>query len=141
MSDPKTKKTDASEYEFLNAVPDERKRQDSLAILELMRDVTGEQAAMWGTSIVGFGSYRYRYASGREGDAPLVGFAPRKRETALYLTTEPEVRDALLPRLGRHRAGASCVYIKRIDDVDDAVLRELIERTVEYTRAQDVAKS
>lgn len=135
-----TRPTEVAVADFLAGVADPVVRADAGRLVDLMSEVTGTSPRMWGGSIIGFGGYHYRYASGREGDAPLVGFAPRKRETALYLTTEPEVRDALLPRLGRHRAGASCVYIKRIDDVDDTVLRELVERTVEFTRSQDVAK-
>ncbi|MBJ8348643.1 DUF1801 domain-containing protein [Antrihabitans sp. YC2-6] len=133
-----TQPTDVDVQTFLDAITDPRQRADSDRLVQLMTEATGELPKMWGASIVGFGNYHYRYASGTEGDAPLVGFSPRKRELTLYLTTEPEVREELLSRVGPHRAGAGCVYFKRLDTVDPAVLREFVERTVAFTRAQDV---
>jgi len=119
----KTQKNDASVHDFLNAVPDEKKRQDSFAIVELMRQVTGFEPAMWGDSIVGFGSYRYKYASGREGEWPLVGFSPRKQNLTLYIMSGFTRYDSLVENLGKYKNGKSCLYIKKLEDVD----RDLLE--------------
>ncbi|MGD2147395.1 MAG: DUF1801 domain-containing protein [Anaerolineae bacterium] len=131
MAEPKTKKTDASVEGFLNAVQDERKREDSFAVLDLMREATGEEPAMWGPSIVGFGSYTYKYASGREGEWPLTGFSPRKRDLTLYITSGFEGYAALLSRLGKFKTGKSCLYVKKLEDIDLPTLRELIKQSVE----------
>jgi hypothetical protein len=132
VAEPKTKKTDASVEGFLNAVQDERKREDSFAVLDLMREATGEEPAMWGPSIVGFGSYTYKYASGREGEWPLTGFSPRKRDLTLYITSGFEGYAALLSRLGKFKTGKSCLYVKKLEDIDLPTLRELIKQSVEY---------
>lgn len=132
MSEPKTQKNDASVIDFINGVEDDRKRQDSLAILELMKEITGEEPAMWGTSIVGFGAYHYTYASGRQGDWPLVGFSPRKRNLTLYIMAGFDEYDALLAKLGKYTTGKSCLYINKLADVDLSVLRELIQRSVAH---------
>ncbi len=134
MSDLKTKPTDESITAFLDSVEDEKKRKDSYAVLELMREVTGEEPKMWGDSIVGFGSYHYRYESGREGDWFLVGFAPRKRNLSLYIMSGFEEYDALLDELGKHKTGKSCLYINRMDDVDEDVLRRLVRESVAHMR-------
>lgn len=134
MAELKTKKSRASVAAFLNAIDDENKRRDSKAIVALMREVSGEKPVMWGTSIVGFGSYHYRYASGQEGDWMLTGFAPRKQALTLYLMTSFPGQAALLKKLGKHSTGKSCLYIKKLDDVDTDVLRELIARSVEAGR-------
>ena len=131
MAEAKTIETDASVEEFLDSVPDEKKRQDSYAILELMKEVTGTEPKMWGPSIVGFGKYHYKYASGREGDAPLTGFSPRKKELSLYITSGFEGYDELMEKLGKYKTGKVCLYIKKLDDIDQDVLKELIERSVE----------
>ena len=132
MAQPKTQKTDASVEDFLNGVENERKREDSFAILELMQGVTGEEPAMWGTSIVGFGEYSYRYASGRKGEWPLVGFSPRKRNLALYIMSGFEDYDALLSDLGKYRTGKSCLYVNKLADVDLPTLRRLVEESVAH---------
>ena len=132
MAEPKTQKNDASVEEFLNAVTDPKKREDSFAILELMCDVTKEKPAMWGTSIVGFGSYRYRYASGREGEWPLVGFSPRKRNLTLYIMDGFDEYDALLADLGKYKTGKSCLYINKLEDVDLPTLRELVRQSAAH---------
>jgi hypothetical protein len=132
MAKLKTQKTDASVEDYLSSVDDERKRNDSFAILELMREVTGEEPAMWGTSIVGFGSYRYKYASGQEGEWPTVGFAPRKRNLTLYIMSGFDDYDSLLAKLGKYKTGKSCLYINKLDDVDLPTLRELIEKSVAH---------
>ena len=135
MAENKTKPTDASVEEFLNAVPDERKRADSFRLVEIMREITGEEPVMWGDSIVGFGSYHYKYASGREGDAPLIGFSPRKASLTIYITPGFDRYGDLLGRLGKFTTSKVCLYVKRLSDVDEAVLRELIRDSVEVMRA------
>lgn len=132
MAELKTQKTDASVEAFLEGVTDEKKRTDSYAILELMREVTGEEPAMWGTSIVGFGSYRYRYASGREGEWFLAGFSPRKRNLTLYIMSGFDGYESLLARLGSYKTGKSCLYVNKLEDVDLGTLRELVGRSVAH---------
>jgi hypothetical protein len=132
MTELKTKRTTGDVEAFLNSVQDERKRQDSFAILELMKEVTDAEPEMWGTSIVGFGSYHYKYASGREGDWMLVGFSPRAQNLTLYIMSGFDEYDGLLGRLGKHSIGKSCLYIKRMEDVDKAVLKELVRKSVEH---------
>ena len=134
MADMKTKETDASVEAYLNQVEDEKKREESFQILELMREVTGEEPKMWGDSMVGFGSYHYRYESGREGDMFLAGFAPRKRNFSLYIMAGFEEYDDLLQRLGKHKTGKSCLYVNKLADVDLQVLRELVRASVEHMR-------
>ena len=135
MAKNKTVETEAEVEAFLHAVPDERKRADSYAILKLMQDVTGEEPKMWGDSIVGFGSYHYKYASGREGDWFLTGFAPRKQNLTLYIMAGFEQYDTLLARLGKHKTGKSCLYLKRLADVDPNTLRELVQQSVAHMMA------
>ncbi len=137
MAENKTQRNDGDVLAYLESVSNKRRREDSLVVKELMEEVTGEPAEMWGTSIVGFGSYHYRYASGREGDFMLTGFAPRKQALTLYIMGGHERYDALMARLGKHRTGSSCVYINKLADVDLAVLRELIAESVEYMRNAD----
>lgn len=129
MAELKTKKNTASVQAFLNAVEDPERRKDLKAIAKLMREVTGERPAMWGDSIVGFGTYHYKYASGREGDWFVAGFAPRKNSLSLYLTCDLSTLGPILKRLGTHKTGRGCLYIKRLSDVDESVLRELVETT------------
>jgi hypothetical protein len=127
----------ASEVEaFVASVADERRRHDAELLLELMRRVTGQDAAMWGPSIVGFGSYHYIYESGREGDTMAVGFSPRKAATTVYLTKGFEGHEELLSRLGRHSTGKACLYLKRVEDVDLAVLEELVRRSYASTTSR-----
>jgi hypothetical protein len=134
MAELKTQKTDASVEDFLNTVDDERKREDSFAILDLMREVTGEDAAMWGPSIIGFGSYRYKYASGREAEWFLTGFSPRKRNLTLYIMSGFDNRDALLADLGKYKTGKSCLYVNKLDEVDLDTLRELVRQSVAHMK-------
>jgi hypothetical protein len=129
----KTKPTGVAVEEFLAEVP-EVQRQDCQTLIALMREVTGAEPQMWGPSIVGFGSYHYRYATGREGDWPLTGFSPRKQNLTIYLSSGLEEQGELLGRLGKHKIGKACLYLKRLDDVDRAVLRELIESSVAELR-------
>ena len=132
MAELKTKLSDASVEVFLDGIADEAKRRDSYAILAMMQEVTGVEGKMWGDSIVGFGSYHYKYASGREADWPLVGFSPRKQNLTLYIMSGFEQFDELLQRLGKHSTGKACLYVKRLADVDPAVLPELVKLSVEH---------
>ena len=128
---PAMRRTGAPVAEFLAQVPDERRREDARRLCALMQDITGEPPVMWGTSIVGFGSYHYRYASGREGDSALASFSPRSQHLAIYLVGEFEGRhQSALARLGPHKTGKGCLYVKRLDGVDQKALRELIDRSV-----------
>jgi len=135
MAELKTNPNDQSVEGFLNKVPDEKKRQDSFAILELMKQVTGDEPIMWGDSIVGFGTYKYKYASGREGEWPITGFSPRKQNLTLYIMSGFDEYDDLLTQLGKHSTGKSCLYIKKMEDIDQDVLRELISKSVEHMAA------
>jgi hypothetical protein len=129
--DPAMRRTDASVEAFVARVPDERRREDAHQLSAMMQEITGEPPAMWGTSIIGFGTYHYRYASGREGDAPLASFSPRSQHLAIYLVGEFEERhQSVLARLGPYKAGKGCLYLKRLGDVDHDALRELIDRSV-----------
>jgi hypothetical protein len=130
----KTKETDASVDAFLNAVEDEQRRKDCQAVAKLMQQVTKQKPKMWGSSIVGFGSYHYKYASGREGDAPLTGFSPRKQDLTLYISGGFEEYDDLMKRLGKCKTGKVCVYLKKLSDVDMAVLKQLVEKSVEHMK-------
>ena len=126
MAENKTKPTGASVESYLAGLADEGRRRDCRAVAKAMSKVTGEKPKMWGPSIVGFGSYHYRYDSGREGDAPLVAFASRKNEIVLYLSTETPRREALLAKLGKHKTAKGCLYVRKLEDVDLAVLEQLI---------------
>ena len=132
MAEPKTIPTHQSVGRFLNRIPDETKRQDAFALLEIMKQVTKMEPQMWGSSIVGFGSYHYKYASGREGDMPLTGFSPRKQNLTLYIMGGLEQYDALLAKLGKHTTGKACLYIKRLDDVHLPTLKKLIQQSVKH---------
>jgi hypothetical protein len=134
MSEPKTRPTDASVDDFLAAAPANR-RDDARVISRMMAEITGEPPVMWGPSIVGFGTYRYTYASGRTGDWPIVGFSPRKASLVLYVSRGFDGAGELLARLGRHEVSQACIYVKRLSDLDVDVLRELITRAVADVRA------
>ena len=130
----KTKPTKASVANFIDAVADPKKREDARAAAALMAEITGAPAQMWGTSIVGFGRYRYRYASGRKGEFFETGFSPRKQALTLYIMPGFSKYGELLEKLGRHRSGKSCLYIKRLADIDLEVLRALVTRSVQAIR-------
>jgi hypothetical protein len=125
VTEPKTLPTDADPAAFVAAVPDPTRRRDAETLLAMLAEVSGEPPVVWGDGLVGFGRYRYRYASGREGDWPRIAFSPRKAQSVLYLMDGFDGREELLSRLGPHRTGASCLYLKRLADVDPAVLAEL----------------
>jgi hypothetical protein len=134
MADMKTRATDASVDGFLHSIPDDARRQDCLRVLEIMKRVTGDEPKLWGTGMVGFGSYHYRYESGREGDWFVTGFSPRKANLTLYIMAGFDRYAELLERLGTFKTGKSCLYVKKLADVDEAVLTELIAASVEHMR-------
>jgi hypothetical protein len=134
MAEPKTKLTEASVDDFLSSFPDET-RKDCYEILKMMKQATKSEPKMWGTSIIGFGTYHYVYASGREGDWPPVGFSPRKQNFTLYFMSGVERHSALLKKLGKHTVGKGCIYIKRLSDVDKKVLKEIIAQSFKVMKA------
>ena len=132
MAELKTKENEQSVDAFLDGVADEGKRRDCRTVLELMKDVTKAEPKMWGSSMVGFGRYRYKYASGREGDWFLTGFAPRKQSLTLYIMPGFGRYGALLEKLGKFKTGKSCLYIKKLEDVDLPTLRELVALSAKH---------
>jgi hypothetical protein len=130
MSELKTRQNEGNVEDFLNSIEDERKRKDAFILLEIMKTITGEEPKMWGPSIVGFGSYHYKYDSGREGDWFRTGFSPRKQNLSLYIMDGVEKYQDLLARLGKHKIGKSCLYVNKLADVDLEVLREMIRQSM-----------
>ena len=130
MSELKTKKNNASVAAFLDGIENEKRRDDCRAVVKLMADVTGERPKMWGGSIIGFGSYHYTYASGREGDWMATGVSPRKQSLTLYIMTGFPRYDALMKKLGTYTTGKSCLYIKKLEDVDTNVLKKLVRESL-----------
>ena len=134
MSDLKTKPNNQSVETYLNSVEPQQKREDCTAILKLMQEVTGEAPQMWGDSIVGFGSYHYKYESGREGNMLQIGFSPRKQAMTLYIMPGFDRYEKLLSKLGKYKIGKSCLYIKKEEDIDMKVLKELVEKSFKYIK-------
>lgn len=134
MYELKTKLNDSSVDSFLKSIEADKKRSDSLLIVDLMREETGEEPKMWGSSIIGFGSYHYKSQSGQEGDWMLVGFSPRKQNLTLYIMPGFERYGDLMDKLGKYSTGKSCLYIKKVEDVDLDIVRELVNRSVEVMR-------
>lgn len=134
MSEPKTKVNDASVKDFLNAVEHPVRRADSFTILEMMTKITGVDPKMWGGSIIGFDSYHYIYASGREGDWPIVGFSPRKQNISLYIMPGFSQFEPLLEKLGKHKTSKACLYINKLSDVDLEILKTIIQQSVDSMR-------
>jgi hypothetical protein len=132
MAELKTKLSEASVTDFLNTVEPEQKRKDCLALVEIMQRITNHKAKMWGASIVGFGAYHYKYASGRESDFLAVGFSPRKQNITLYIMAGFTNYDALLASLGKYKTGKSCLYINQLEDIKQTVLEEIISDSYEY---------
>jgi len=130
MAELKTKKTEASVDDFLNGLPSEQTRKDCFEIVKLMKQATKAEPKMWGSSIIGFGSTRLKYASGRELDWMIIGFSPRKQNLTLYLTGNLNTYADLLQKLGKHKTGGGCLYIKTLMDVDTKVLKEIIQQSV-----------
>jgi hypothetical protein len=137
MVENKTKPTKLGVAAFIEALTDPARRADAKALVKLMRSAAGEEPKMWGPSIIGFGSYHYRYESGREGDMPLIGFSPRKAATVLYNLLGSNDSAALLAKLGKHTTGKGCLYIKKLADVDRQVLQALAAKSVARTRARN----
>jgi hypothetical protein len=136
MADNKTQPSRVSVAAFIDALPDQTKRSDAKQLVKLMRSATGKKPTMWGPSIIGFGSYHYRYDSGREGDMPLIAFSPRKAATVLYGMTGVSDSGALLAKLGQHTSGKGCLYIKKLAGVDHKVLEALMIKSVAAKRTR-----
>ena len=134
MSDVKTKATNASVEDFLNAVEHPVKRADSFVLLEIMTEITGMAPKMWGESIVGFDTYHYVYASGHEGDWPIVGFSPRKQNISVYIMPGFTNFESLLEKLGKHKTSKSCLYINKLADVNLTILKKIIAQSVAYMK-------
>ncbi|MFS0671969.1 DUF1801 domain-containing protein [Ornithinibacillus sp. 179-J 7C1 HS] len=132
MYELKTKWNDNSVLEFIEKVESLKKKEDAYKLLDIFTETTGFAAKMWGPSIIGFGSYHYKYESGHEGDAPLVGFSPRKAKISLYFATGDPNRDELLKKFGKHTSGKACVYINKLSDIDVDVLKALIKQSMEF---------
>ena len=137
MTELKTKPTIKSVEQFLKKVENPTKKEDSFKILELMKEVTNEEPIMWGESIVGFGSYHYKYASGREGDWPLVGFSPRKQNLTLYIMSGFDKYEEILENLGKFKTGKSCLYINKLKDVNMRSLKELVSESVKHLKKEE----
>lgn len=134
MAELKTQRTGASGDEFIDAIPAESVRQDCRTLVDLLRRVTAAEPEMWGNSIIGFGDYHYKYASGRENDWFYLGFAPRNRELALYVVADMERFEGLLQRLGKHRTSKYCLYIKRLSDIDMDVLGQIASASLQHLK-------
>ncbi|MEF2244428.1 DUF1801 domain-containing protein [Paenibacillus sp. IITD108] len=132
MYEQKTKPTDHSVIEFIEQVESEKKKEDAYRLLDIFTEASGYEPTMWGPSIIGFGSYHYKYPTGHEGDAPLVGFSPRKAKTSLYFATGDTERDELLQQFGKHTAGKACIYINKLADIDVEVLKKLIVQSIAF---------
>ncbi|MCC5889800.1 MAG: DUF1801 domain-containing protein [Alkalibacterium sp.] len=132
MYKAKTKETDASVTRFIESVEKESKKQDAYRLLSIFEEASGMEAKMWGDSIIGFGSYHYKYASGHEGDSMLGGFSPRKAKISLYMATGFPERERYLSRLGKHTSGKGCVYINKVDDIDTDVLKDFIQASIAF---------
>ena len=139
MAEAKTKPSKASVKEFLNQVPEKERRDDCFVVAKMMEEITGEKPKMWGLSIVGFGSYHYKYASGREGDWPVTGFSPRKNDLTLYIMMGFEKNTELMEKLGKHKTGKSCLYIKRLSEVHLPTLKKLIKTSVKDLQAHTIS--
>lgn len=141
MAELKTKQTDASVEKFLNQIPDEARREDCFEVAKIMEEITGSEPKMWGPSIVGFGSYRYKYASGREGDWPIASFSPRKQDLTLYIMPSFDQYGDLMKQLGKHRTGKSCLYIKRLSDIHVPTLKKLIRESIKSIKQMSMNQS
>ncbi|SHM33841.1 DUF1801 domain-containing protein [Flavobacterium chilense] len=131
MAKNKTTETESSVTDFINKIEDDAKKSDAFELVNIMQKATGFDSKMWGPSIIGFGSYHYKYDSGHEGDAPLAAFSPRKAAISLYLSLSPENREELLSQLGKHKSSKGCIYVKKIADIDVEILKKLIVLSVE----------
>ena len=136
MAKNKTTETDKSVSAFIKKLPDQQRQKDANGIIEIMKEQSGFEPKMWGPAIIGFGSYHYKYESGREGDAPLAGFSPRKTEFAIYLTSVFENRDELLKKFGKHKTAKACIYIKKLEDIDTRVLKKMIANSIRFLKTR-----
>lgn len=134
MAENKTKPTKLSVTAFVNSIEDKQKRADVKKLAAMMRTATGSRAKMWGSNIVGYGEYHYKYASGREGDFMLTGYSPRKQALTVYIMPGFAPFTALLKKLGKHKTGRSCLYVKRLSDVDEKVLQKIIDGSIKIMR-------
>ena len=141
MAEAKTQPTNQSVKEFLNQIQEPERRADCFEIVKIMEKITGEKPTMWGPSIVGFGSYHYKYASGREGDWPMTGFSPRKKDLTLYIMMGFEKHADLMEKLGKHSTSKSCLYIKRLSDVHIPTLKKLMKIGLKDLKAYTSSKS
>jgi hypothetical protein len=133
MAKNKTAPTNTDVNAFINSFADsEQKKKDSIELVKLMREVSGHDPAMWGPSIIGFGKYHYKYDSGHEGDAPLVGFSPRKAAISLYVFTGLQEHEPLLKDLGKFTMGKACIYVKKLSDIDQQQLKKLMKETIRF---------
>lgn len=131
----KTTENNYSVMDFIKTVPGEQRQKDALAIMKIMKEQSGFPAKMWGPAIIGFGSYHYVYESGHEGDAPMLGFSPRKTEFALYFGFEPGKKEELLKQFGKHKASKACIYIKKLEDIDMDILKKMSAHSVKFVKA------
>jgi len=136
MAELKTKLNDVSVVKFINSIKDESNRNDCFVIMKLMQKITKSEPKMWGSSIVGFGNYHYKYASGREGDWFLTGFSPRKQNLTLYIIAGFDHYDELMTKLGKYKTSKSCLYIKSLKDIDQKVLKEIITLSVKKMKSK-----
>ncbi|GGN65783.1 DUF1801 domain-containing protein [Oceanobacillus indicireducens] len=132
MYELKTKENDRDVVEFIESVDHPKRREDAYKLLDIFSSVTGRKAKMWGPSIICYGSYHYKYASGHEGDAPIVGFSPRKARHSIYVMMDEGKREKLLENFGKYKAGKACVYVNKLEDIDRAILEEMIKETVAF---------
>lgn len=132
MAELKTKKNNASVEAFLNGIENEKRKKDSFAVLEILKNCTKNEPSMWGSNIVGFGNHHYKYASGREGNWFLVGFSPGKQHLTLYIMTGFGRYGEIMKKLGKHKTGKSCLYINKLEDIDVNVLEEIIQASTKY---------
>ncbi len=136
MAELKTQKNNASVVAFLNRVENEKRKKDAFTLLELMKKITKSEPSMWGTSIIGFGDYHYKYASGREGDWFITGFSPRKQSMSLYIMSGFGKYQEILSKLGKYKTSVSCLYINKLDDINMDILHELIESSFLYMQSK-----
>lgn len=137
MYELKTKETNKNVSEFIEKIEHPRKKEDAYTLLNLFEEVTGYEGKLWGESIIGFGSYHYKYATGHEGDAPIVGFSPRKAKISLYLATENPEREVLLEKFGKHTTSKACIYVNKLSDIDLDILKKLIIHSIDFFNKTD----
>jgi hypothetical protein len=139
MAEPKTTKTDENVQDFINSFAStEQKKKDSFELIEIFKEITGEEPRMWGPSIIGFGQYHYKYNSGHEGNAPVLGFSPRKAAFSLYIYSDTEKSNSLLPELGKFKMGKACIYVNKLADINLPILKELCIESIKFINEHNV---